>query len=95
MLNKDPGAGNKNIFNQKNQHQMAIQKHSIDFPKRLIHYRGGSYPFRRVSGHWKEEPDRKVNSLVSSEQMFKKIWNDIMIATRVVLIEKINNFNFE
>ena len=52
---------------------MAIQKHSIDFPKRLIHYRGGSYPFRRVSGHWKEEPDRKINSLVSSDTLNKII----------------------
>lgn len=39
-----------------------------------------------------DEESRKWQK--SSEAVFKVIWDDIKIATREVLIEKIDNFNF-
>ncbi len=47
----------------------TIQPHKINYLSRLIHYRGGSYSFRRISGHLKDEPDRKINSLVSNDSL--------------------------
>lgn len=42
-----------------------IQPHSYNYPKRVLHYRGGVYPARRVTAHVTGDPELPVKTLVS------------------------------
>ncbi len=43
---------------------MPIQPHKFDYPKKVVHYRGGTYPIRRISYYPKDSPGDIKHSCV-------------------------------
>lgn len=55
---------------------MLLQKYKFDYPKKIVHYRGGQYFVRRITFQNKDEPASKRQMILSCNTLDQLLSDD-------------------